>query len=67
MPERVGAAAAGENDQGLLRQVAGQQQRPEDGVHVQAELLQDGLRLQIRGLYVQAHSTDTGAPSEYRK
>lgn len=61
MPERLGAAATGENDQRLLGQVAGRQQRAEDGVHVQAELLQDGLCLQVRRLHVQAHSAHTGS------
>lgn len=53
----MGAAATGENDQRLLGQVAGRQQRAEDGVHVQAELLQDGLCVQVRRLHVQAHGT----------
>lgn len=47
VPERLGAAAAGETQQRPLGQVAGQQQRAEDEVHVQTQLLQDGLRLQV--------------------
>ena len=55
----MGAAAAGENEQGPLGQASGRQQRHKDGVHVQAQLLQDGLCLQVRRLYVQAHRTHT--------
>lgn len=61
MPERMGAAAAGENDQGALGQASGREQRAGHGVHVQAQLLQDGLRLQVRGLHVQAHGADEGS------
>lgn len=64
MSEGMGAAATRENDQGPLRQVTGWQQWAEDGVHVQAQLLQDGLCLQVRGLYVQTHSTHTGSSGE---
>lgn len=64
VPERMGAAAAAENDQGLRWQVAGRQRRTEDRVHVQAQHLQDGLCLQVRRLHVQAYGTDTGSPGE---
>ena len=67
VPERMGATAAGENVQGLLRQVAGRQEWTKDGVHVQAQLLQDGVCLQIRGLHVQAHSAHTGSSGKHRK
>ena len=60
----MGAAAAGENYQGLFGQVARWQQWTEDGVHVQAELLQDGLCLQVRGLYVQTHSAHTSSSGQ---
>lgn len=61
MSEGMGAAAARENDQGHFRQATGWQQWTEDGVYVQAQLLQDGLCLQVRRLYVQTHSTHTGS------
>lgn len=67
VPERMGAAAAAENDPGLLWQVAGRQRRAEDRVHVQAQHLQDGLCLQVRRLHVQTYGTDTGSPGEHRK
>lgn len=67
VPERMGAAATGENDQGPLWQVTGGQQWVKDGVHVQAQLLQDGLCLQVRRLYVQAHGAHTGSSGKIRK
>lgn len=66
VPERMGAGAAGEAVQELLKQATGGQQRAEHGVHVQAELLQDGLRLQVRGLHVQTHRTHQSSPGEFR-
>lgn len=66
MPERLGAASAGEDDQGL-GQVAGRQRRTEDGVHVQAQLVQDGVRLQVRGLHVPAHGAYTGSSGKHRR
>lgn len=67
VPERMGADAAGEAVQEFLKQATGGQQRAEHGVHVQTELLQDGLRLQIWGLHVQAHSTHQSSSGEFRE
>lgn len=61
VPERMGAAATGEDDQDPRGQDAGWRRRAEDGVYVQAQLIQDGLCVQVRGLHVQAHRTDPGS------
>ena len=57
MPAWMGASAGGEEHQGAIRWLPG----PQDGVHVQAQLLQDGVRLQVRRLHVQAYSAHAGA------
>ena len=57
VPARMGASAEGEDYQGALWWLPG----PQDGVHVQAQLLQDGVRLQVWRLHVQAYSAHTGA------
>lgn len=63
VPERMGTTTTGEDDKGSLWQVTGGKRWP---VHVQTQLLQDGVCLQIRGLHVQAHSTDTGSSGKHR-
>jgi len=68
VPARMGAPAVGEDERGAVGRATGRRQRrAEDGVHVQPQLLQDGVRLQVGGLHVPAHGAHQGPPGRNRK